>query len=125
MKAAPPSVGPSRRWSRLLAEELEPRLLGARVVLRRFDQVHEGHQGALQPVHKLAVGYPAARAKGLVGLGEREHVREHTLVVNVQQTGGCRINHSKDEMCDGIASVSLVTGALRAVVGPLLLPILP
>lgn len=40
----------------MLAQELDPRLLGAEVVFGGFDEIHERDDGALEPLREVRVG---------------------------------------------------------------------
>ena len=49
-------VDPVHSFLRLLPQKLDPRLLRAGVVLGGLDQVHERHDGLLEPLSELPVG---------------------------------------------------------------------
>ncbi len=59
----------------MLAQELDPRGLGARVVLRGLGQIHEPGDRLVEPPGELRIGDLALRVERLMRLRERKHVR--------------------------------------------------
>src|SRR6266571_6486742 len=64
-------------WIRVLAQKLDPGLLGARVALGGFDEIEEPDERLVEPIGKCLVGQFAVAGECPVGLSEREHVRVH------------------------------------------------
>jgi hypothetical protein len=58
----------------LFTEELDPGPLHARVVSRSFDEVQESRDRLIEPSAESLVHEVSAVVKGLVRLGQREHV---------------------------------------------------